>query len=268
MISLSRNKKTGALTEAGGKRVRANFIYSPNHEKYKLSRSKFSDFLKCQRCFYLDQVKGLKYPGMPGWPLNTRTDELLKNEFDKYRERQQPHPIFVQHNLNFVPFQHEDMETWRNSLSGGIGYKIDNTNLFLYGGVDDIWKDLDTNELVVCDYKSKSKKDLTEENFLSDPLNKDFLNQMSIYIHILGKMGFDVSSKGFFLVVNGKTDQEKFNGNMKFDSLLIEYEPDTNWIDDKIQEMYGLLNSPNIPERNIHCENCAYIEQGSLILNN
>ena len=100
---------------------------------------------------------------MPGWPLNTRTDELLKNEFDKYRERQQPHPIFIQHNLNFVPFQHEDMEIWRNSLSGGIGYKIDNTNLFLYGGVDDIWKDLDTNELVVCDYKSKSKKEKINE---------------------------------------------------------------------------------------------------------
>ena len=46
------------------------------------------------------------------------------------------------------------------------------------------------------------------------------------------------------------------------------YEPDTNWIDDKIQEMYSLLNSPNTPERNMHCENCAYIEQGSLILNN
>ena len=99
---------------------------------FKLSRSKIELFRNCPRCFYLDRRLGVGQP--PGFPfnLNSAVDHLLKNEFDKYRERQQPHPIFVQYNLNFVPFQHEDMETWRNSLSGGIGYKIDNTNLFLY----------------------------------------------------------------------------------------------------------------------------------------
>jgi hypothetical protein len=35
MINLSHNKKTGVLTEATGMRVRANYIYSPDHEQYK-----------------------------------------------------------------------------------------------------------------------------------------------------------------------------------------------------------------------------------------
>ena len=267
MISLSRNKKTGVLTEATGMRVRTNYIYSPDHEQYKLSRSKFSDFLKCQRCFYLDQVGALKYPGSPGWPLNSRTDELLKNEFDRYRLSEQPHPIFQQHNLNYIPYQHEDLDKWRNSLSGGIGYSIENTNLFFYGGVDDVWQNTDTKELIICDYKSKSKKGLTVESFLADPLNKDFFMQMGIYIHILKKMNFDVFPTGYFLVVNGQTNQAEFGDSMKFESLLIPYKPDISWIDDSLQEMYQLLNTTTIPLRTPHCENCAYMEQGSKLIN-
>ena len=69
---------------------------------------------------------------------NDEKQSLLKNEFDRYRSIQQPHPIFQQHNLNYIPYQHEDLDKWRNSLSGGIGYSIENTNLFFYGGVDGI----------------------------------------------------------------------------------------------------------------------------------
>ena len=59
---------------------------------------------------------------MPGWALNVAVDELLKKEFDLYRKEQKPHPIMVKHNLNFVPYQHKDLDTWRNSLKGGISY--------------------------------------------------------------------------------------------------------------------------------------------------
>ena len=92
MLSLKRNGK-GEFVEAPGKRSRN--IYSPNSNKpFKLSRGKFSDFLTCQRCFYLDRVKGLASPSMPGWSLNSLTDDLLKKEFDVCRETQTPHRIF------------------------------------------------------------------------------------------------------------------------------------------------------------------------------
>ena len=87
MISLKRNTKK-ELVPATGKRSRSSSIYSPNQsEPYKVSRSKFNDFLTCQRCFYLDRVKGLVSPTTPGWTLNETTDLLLKKEFDLCREK-------------------------------------------------------------------------------------------------------------------------------------------------------------------------------------
>ena len=58
MISLKRNSKL-ELVEATGIRVRKSSMYTPNqNEDFKISRGKFSDFLTCPRCFYLDRVNG------------------------------------------------------------------------------------------------------------------------------------------------------------------------------------------------------------------
>ena len=62
MIDLKRNSKK-ELVPATGKRVRASSIYKPNqNEDFKISRGKFSDFLTCPRCFYMDRVVGLDSP--------------------------------------------------------------------------------------------------------------------------------------------------------------------------------------------------------------
>ena len=95
MIDLKRNSKK-ELVPATGKRVRASSIYKPNqNEDFKISRGKFSDFLTCPRCFYMDRVMGLDSPGTPGWTLNETTDLLLKKEFDLCRETQSPHRLFL-----------------------------------------------------------------------------------------------------------------------------------------------------------------------------
>ena len=99
MIDLKRNSKR-ELVEAKGIRTRSSSIYKPNQpEDFKISRSKFSDFLTCKKCFYLDRVKGLDAPGTPGWSLNETTDLLLKKEFDKCRTAQKPHRIFTKYGL-------------------------------------------------------------------------------------------------------------------------------------------------------------------------
>ena len=78
MISLKRNSKL-EFVEAPGKRVRQSSIYHPHQEQdFKISRGKFSDFLTCPRCFYMDRVKGLASPDMPGWTLNETTDTIIK----------------------------------------------------------------------------------------------------------------------------------------------------------------------------------------------
>ena len=49
---------------------------------------------------------------MPGWSLNTTVDDLLKKEFD-FIEKEKPHPIFKDYNLNYIPYQHEDIDRWK-----------------------------------------------------------------------------------------------------------------------------------------------------------
>ena len=86
MISLKRNGK-GQLVKAKGLRTRSSTIYNPNQEEdFAISRGKFSDFLNCPRCFYIDRVTGIISPGTPPWTLNALTDTLLKDEFDECRE--------------------------------------------------------------------------------------------------------------------------------------------------------------------------------------
>ena len=94
-MGLKKNSQ-GVLVDASSFRSRKDSIYSKGSNKpFKISRTKFSNFLSCKRCFYLDRVKGLKEPSMPGWSLNIAVDELLKKEFDYYRKSQKPHPMML-----------------------------------------------------------------------------------------------------------------------------------------------------------------------------
>ena len=69
-------------------RTRKSSLYDKNSlEPFKISRSKFFNFLSCKRCFYLDRVRGLKEISSPPYTLNNTVDELLKKEFDYYRKK-------------------------------------------------------------------------------------------------------------------------------------------------------------------------------------
>ena len=88
-----------------------------NPAPYELSRSAIEKMIKCEACFWLEKVQGIKTPSMPGFNLNTNTDTLLKKDFDVYREKQQPHPVMLNEKLDhLVPFEHEEFEQWTKSL--------------------------------------------------------------------------------------------------------------------------------------------------------
>ena len=110
MISLKRNSK-GALVEATGVRSRSSSIYSPNQAGlFNISRSKFNDFLDCERCFYLDRVRGLISPSTPGWTLNETTDRLLKKNLMFVENVKYPTAYLV--NLVLATSCHISMNLW------------------------------------------------------------------------------------------------------------------------------------------------------------
>ena len=265
MINLKRNRK-GVLVEAKG--LRSRNIYTRNQsDPFKISRSKFNDFLTCKRCFYLDRVKGLISPSTPGWTLNETVDLLLKKEFDLCREEQIPHRIFEKFGLtNIVPFKHENMDLWMDSLHHGLQYKLANCNIILHGGIDDIWFDQHEEKLIVVEYKSQANnRSVTTEHYLTGVYHQSYKVQLDFYAYLLTMMGFDLSPTGYFYVCNADRKAFNFDGRLMFEETLVPYEWSIHWIVDKIDEMIGTLNSSDVPDPNPSCENCAYSYQRSLI---
>ena len=252
------------MKEAVSFRTRKTSIYDKNSSSpFKISRSKFFNFICCKRCFYLDRVKGLKELSSPPYTLNNTVDELLKKEFDQYRKEQKPHPIMEKYKLNFVPYQHKDLDTWRNSLKGGILYLDKKTNLIIHGGIDDLWFDLNEKKLVVVDYKAQSSTyPVTVSSYLNAEWHQSYKFQMDVYVHILRKMDFKVSDRTFFYVCNGEKTNDKFNNKIDFKTSLIPYRVDTSWIEDKIIEMKNVLNLDKPPKIEKTCEKCAYLTGG------
>ena len=236
--------------------------YKPEHpEPYEVSRSQIQSFLKCPACFWMNRVKGIKFPGMPGFLLNTATDTLLKKDFDVYRELQQPHPFMERHGLgHLVPFKHDDFELWTKSLQLGLRASYEPADFIIGGGLDDVWHNRNTNEIHIVDYKSTAGK-RNEEGTALNPLSlygtykEAYKNQMDMYQWILKQQGFNVSNTGYFVYVNG--DQHFQDGmlemdadaaNMKFDVQLIEYEGNSDWVEQSILDVKACLDSSDCPD--------------------
>ena len=134
-----------------------------NPNPYEISRSKVENFIKCPACFWLDRVKGVKFPSIPSFLLNSNTDKLLKRDFNHYRGKG-PHPVMSDNALGHLqPFNHPNMINWENSLSFGKDDQYFNilheeTNMRFGGGLDDVWENIETGELHIVDYKSTSNQ--------------------------------------------------------------------------------------------------------------
>ena len=236
--------------------VRTRNIYDPtSKEPFKLSRSRLERFLKCHCCFYLDRRLGIDQVQGPAFTLNSATDTLLKKEFDACRAEGKPHQLMKKYKVDAVPFQHENLDEWRENFKG-VQYLHEPTNLLITGAVDDVWVDPNGN-LIVVDYKSTST---TKEIDLDDgtPWKQAYKNQMEIYQWLLRQNGFKVSDTGYFVYVNADTDQDAFDGKLVFDEQIIAYNGDDSWVEQAVIDVHKCLMGEEIPEAAEGCEWCSY----------
>lgn len=223
-------------------------------ETFRLSRSKIDLFINCPRCFYLDRKLGVAQP--PGFPfsLNSAVDKLLKKEFDIHRVKGTKHPLMEHYGVNAIPLVHEKIEEWRDSLRRGITVPIDSTNVIVTGGVDDVWIN-PRGEFHIVDYKATSKE---EEVTLDADWQIGYKRQMEIYQWLFRKNGFSVSSTGYFVYCNGRTDKEAFDGKLEFDIKIIAYAGNDSWVEKTILDAISSLKRDNLPESGVDCDYCKY----------
>ncbi len=237
-----------------------------NSAPYELSRSRVENFVNCPACFYLQQVKAISFPSIPGFNINEATDILLKRDFDRFRgKNSMTHPFLNRiGEKNLVPLDHEDLGKWRDSLHYGSEGRLNTihheTNLKIGGGLDDVYINKQTNKLHIVDYKSTSVKTKDKTISLDDPWKGYIKRQMDIYVWILRRKGFDVSDIGYFLYCDGDRFSEyDFLGDeyafMKFKMYWLPYKVDLNWIEPTLFKIKELLLKDICPD---HSENCEY----------
>jgi len=243
--------------------------YNPNRKRnlfdphskssFRLSRSKIDLYVNCPRCFYLDRRLGIARP--PGYPfsLNSAVDALLKKEFDIHRANNTPHPLMKEYGVDAVPFSHEKMEEWRDSLRRGITVPIEGTSVIVTGGVDDVWQDKD-GKLIIVDYKATSK---SGEVSLDAQWQDGYKRQMEIYQWLFRKNGFNVSKVGYFVYCNGDSDKEAFDARLEFSIKLIPYEGEDGWVEGTIRNAINCLVQDIIPGSGEDCDYCMYRKAAS-----
>lgn len=193
---------------------------------------------------------------MPRFSLNIAVDELLKREFDIYRKKQQPHPIMREAGLDAIPFEHEDLEAWRDSLRRGVMYHHKATNLIVSGGIDDVWVKPD-GELIVVDYKATSTR---KEINLNDSWKDGYKRQLEVYQWLLRKNGFTVSDTGYFVYCNGVSDNDMFDAKLDFEIHLLPYTGNDGWVEPTVTALHACLATDSLPPAGDACEYCMYRE--------
>ncbi len=231
-------------------------IFDPKSEKpFELSRTKIDMFFQCPRCFYMDRRLGISQPSIPAFTLNKAVDELLKREFDIHRKAQTTPEILQKYNIDAVPFNHPDMDIWRDNFKGVRFYHIP-TNFEVFGAIDDLWIDKQ-GKIIVVDYKATST---IKEISLDDKWKQGYKRQMEIYQWLLKSNGLNVSDVGYFLFCNAKADKDHFGAKLEFETMLLPHKGENGWVEDILFKAKQCLMSEQIPDQTPGCEYCKYAQ--------
>jgi hypothetical protein len=207
----------------------------------KISRSQIELFIDCPRCFWLDVRFKIKRPEkFSGGYIGSKYDPLLKNYFDKHREKNKTPEEIEKHNLSlFSDF--ETLKVWRGK---GIEYFHERHNVIYYGKIDDL---LTKDEyLVPFDFKTTTSK-----NF---QIYEDYKRQLEIYGYLIKKNNYPVLDIGVFYVVkidiNENFEKIEEREIVKIENLNYEI------YDEILENLIEIYNSEKEPEPNPNCEFC------------
>ncbi|QQR49623.1 PD-(D/E)XK nuclease family protein [bacterium] len=224
---------------------------------FKVSRTKLELFLDCKKCFYLECKHGVRRPNSYSLALNNAVDKLLKKEFNLYRDAQKPHPLLLKYGLGrIVPLAHPSLLKWQNRYEG-IQYAVPNTNIVLFGALDDVWIDVNSKELIVVDYKATSQDGAIS---FGGQWQAMYERQLEVYRWLLRKNGHEVSEVSYFLYANAKNDADFFNNQLNFDLSLVPHcvQGDSGWIEGVVMNIFECLKSNIIPAACDGCQYCGY----------
>jgi hypothetical protein len=225
-------------------------VYIKTSQPLKISRANLQLFKECPRCFWLYKHKDIRRPQGYPYTLSIAVDQLLKAEFDQYRERREMHPVLVGHKgLEKAKLfsDQAQLQKWRNNFEG-LKYHDEDLDATLFGAVDDMLEFPD-GSLAVIDYKSSGAKEIL--------VYDDYKMQMDIYTYILEQIGYKTAKKGYFVFYQvDKTDG--FKGRLPFRGEIREVNADPSYVHDLFAQAVALARSDVPPKSHSDCEYCLW----------
>ncbi len=215
-----------------------------NQRAIQLSPNSLNLFLECACCFWLDKRQGVRRPPPYPYALNSAVDILLKQEFDQYRKKNEPHPLILSQDINAKLFHNQDLlNQWRSNFSG-IRFYDKELDATIFGAVDDILEFPD-GKLAPLDYKSTGS---TAANVYDR-----FQIQMDIYTYLLEKNGFATPHKGYlaFYIVD---KDNGFNDRLPFKKELHEIDTNPSDVSQIFKDAVAVLRRSNPPPHNSDCK--------------
>jgi len=224
----------------------------------QLSRSKLDLFLECQRCFFEDVAQRNPRPPIPAYSLNNTVDALFKREFDEYRARGEPHPLFARVSLDAVPLQDPRLNDWRDYRKG-VRWDDPVTGWTLYGAVDDLWRGSD-GRVIVADYKATA----TDRTLNTAGLYPQYRRQADVYQFLVAQQGYAVDERAWFVYANAVLDATGFRDTLSFRTTLVPYVGNQDWVMGAFHAAVATATSTVAPRANPDCKWCACFDKRTI----
>lgn len=224
--------------------------YLQTSKPLKISRANLQLMKECPRCFWMYKHKGIGRPQGYPYTLSIAVDQLLKAEFDGYREKGIMHPVLANHDglaeAKLYP-DHEQLTKWRNNFEG-LKYHDTGLDATLFGAVDDMLE-FNDGSLAVIDYKSSGAKEIS--------VYDDYQTQMDVYTYILEQLGLKTARKAYFVFYQvDKTNG--FNGRLPFIGQIREVATNPDYVHGLFAEAVRLARSDTPPPSHSECQYCTW----------
>ena len=219
-----------------------------------LSPNSLNLYLECPACFYLDKKLGIRRPPPYPYALNSAVDALLKEEFDSYRQRREPHPLLLENHIDANLFGNQKLlDQWRDNFQGLRYYDAD-LKATLFGAVDDVLEfpaeggsaSGGKGLLAPLDYKSTGSK-------VANVYDR-FQLQLDAYTFLLEKNKYRTNKKGYlaFYVVD---KEHGFIDRLPFRKKVVEIDTNPSDIYEIFKDAVVLLQQEAAPK---HSEDCLF----------
>jgi len=225
-----------------------------NEKQIKLSPNSLNLFLECPHCFWLDKNMGIKRPPPYPYALNSAVDDLLKEEFDTYRSKKLPHPIFKDNHIKAHLFANQKLlNQWRNNLAG-IRYFDETLKATLFGAVDDVLE-FDDGKLAPLDYKSTGSP--------TSKIYDRFQLQLDVYAFLMEKNGYKINKKGYlvFYVVD---KSRGFIDRLPFRKEILEVETNPGYVYEIFKDAVDVLRQPQPPKHSSDCQFDKFLKRAKI----